>query len=77
MKSYSKPEIMFDCFELAENIAACAVLDTNEHARYSCPVTIPDLNLTIFANDECNILPADGPQICYEVPMEGFNVFVS
>lgn len=77
MKSYSKPEIIFDCFELAENIASCALLDSGESGRYQCAVMIPDAGISIFNLANCAMQPGEGDQICYEVPMEGFNVFVS
>ncbi len=75
MKIYTKPEIVFDSFELAENIAMCELIETGS-ARYSCPVVDPESGWTIFQAD-CSMQPADGEQICYEVPFEDFNVFVS
>lgn len=76
MKQYSKPEIMFESFELAENIAMCELI-ASEHARYSCAVIDPESGWTIFSTDSCSQTPADGEQICYEVPFEDYNVFVS
>lgn len=75
MKIYTKPEIVFDSFELAENIAMCELIDTGS-VRYSCPVVDPESGWTIFQTD-CSQTPADGEQICYEVPFADFNVFVS
>lgn len=74
MKSYTKPEIVFDNFELAENIAMCELIETGS-ARYSCPVVDPESGWTIF-QDRCSH-QSDGEQICYEVPFEDYNVFVS
>lgn len=76
MKSYSKPEILFDCFELSENIASCAAIDSGM-AQYQCPVFVPDLGIQIFTASNCEFEPAEGMQPCYGVPFEGFNVFKS
>lgn len=76
MKRYFKPEIVFECFELAENIAMCELIETG-NARYTCPVADPESGWTIFTTDNCSQTPADGEQICYEVPFEDYNVFVS
>lgn len=75
MKSYTKPDIVFDNFELAENIAMCELIHT-ESVRYSCAVVDPETGWTIFQSN-CSMQPADGEQICYEVPFEDYNVFVS
>lgn len=75
MKIYTKPEIVFDSFELAENIAMCELINTDS-VRFSCPVIDPESGWTIFQAD-CSQTPADGEQICYEVPFADFNVFVS
>lgn len=76
MKSYTKPEIVFDNFQLAENIAMCELIETGS-VRYSCPVIDPESGWTIFNSTGCSQTPADGEQICYEVPFEDYNVFVS
>ncbi len=76
MKSYTKPEIIFDNFELAENIAMCELIHT-ESVRYTCAVVDPESGWTIFPQNTCSHTPADGEQICYEVPFEDYNVFVS
>ena len=75
MKIYKKPEIAFDCFELAENIAMCELINT-VNAKYDCPVIDEESGWTIF-NSKCSQTPADSDNICYEVPFADFNVFVS
>ena len=61
MKSYSKPEILFDCFELSENIAACAAIDSGVSGQYQCPINIPELGIIIFtAAYDCEFEPAEG-----------------
>ena len=76
-KNYVRPSIVFDSFELAENIAACELISSKQ-ARYQCQVLDPESGLAIFPDlVNCTTTPLDGEQICYEVPMENFNVFVS
>lgn len=78
-KAYVKPQILYEDFELAENIAACELISST-YARYSCPVYDTDTGWTIFqegTGSGCVQTPADGEQICYEVPFEDYNVFVS
>lgn len=79
MKSYSKPEIMFDSFALSEDIASCAVIDKGESAQYDCHVVVPDLGISIFnsGNSNCEYQPAEGLQPCYGVPVADFNAFRS
>ena len=76
MKNYSKPEIMFDSFELSEDIASCSVIDKGSSAQYDCPVDVPDLGIQIF-NANCQFQPAEGMQPCYGVPVADFNAFRS
>lgn len=76
-KNYVRPAIVFDSFELAENIAMCELI-SSKHDRYVCAVLDPESGLTIFPDlVNCTTTPLDGEQICYEVPMENANVFVS
>lgn len=76
-KNYVRPAIVFDSFELAENIAMCELIASNT-GRFECAVLDPESGLTIFSDlNMCGTTPLDGEQICYEVPMENFNVFVS
>lgn len=78
MKHYSKPEIMFESFELSENIASCELIADTPSMRYSCPVVDEESGWTIFTSGSgCSQSPADGEQICYEVPFEAFNVYKS
>lgn len=77
MKNYKKPEIMFECFELAENIAMCELLDQGTSGRYECPIIDDESGWTVFTETNCSQAPANGEQICYEVPFEDYNVFVS
>lgn len=78
-KAYVKPLILYENFELAENIAMCELIASTQ-VRYSCPVHDTETGWTIFqegAGSGCVQTPADGEQVCYEVPFEDYNVFVS
>lgn len=76
-KNYVRPAIIFDSFELAENIASCELISSNQ-GRYECPALDPESGLQIFSSiGPCTTTPLDGEQICYEIPLETFNIFVS
>ena len=80
-KTYSKPLIVFDSFELSQNIAAgCELLYTNQ-AQYACPVVVAELGsgYTFFASQpSCYATPPGGnDSICYDVPIVDNNVFNS
>ena len=49
-KTYISPQIMFDSFELTDNIASgCAFLNSNIQP-YACPVLEKEWGLTIFSD---------------------------
>ena len=80
-KPYIKPQIAFESFQLSTSIAAsCALLGTNS-AQYVCPVEDPDSGFMLFAEDItslCDTAPMGGNDgICYDVPLENWNVFSS
>lgn len=78
-KVYIAPRIAYDDFQLSENIAMCELISTNQ-ARYECAVVDDETGWVIFSDTtggSCVQTPADGEQICYEIPMENYNVFVS
>ncbi len=80
-KPYIKPQIAFESFQLSTSIAAsCALLGTNS-AQYVCPVEDPDSGFMLFAEDitsPCDTAPMGGnDSICYDVPLENWNVFSS
>ena len=77
-KAYTKPQIVFDCFELTENIAGCTFLSTN-HAPYSCPVYDPEFGYSIFTDSIiCDSTPPGGnDSICYNIPVADYSVYIS
>lgn len=76
-KVYTKPAIVFDSFELAQNIAAgCEFI--SKHAENSCPVIDPSLGIEILARGTCAFSPPNaGDEICYHAPLDSSNIFTS
>ena len=78
-KEYIRPQIVFDCFELTDSIAAgCSFLSQNQ-APYSCPVLDPELGFTLFTDPLiCQSTPPGGnDSICYNVPTADYSVYIS
>lgn len=77
-KKYEKPQILFDSFELSQDIAAGCRYDTTNQVQYVCPAIDPELGMSIFAGGNCDMTPPSGnDRICYHVPTAGNNVFGS
>lgn len=70
-KTYSKPVIVFESFQLATSIAGGCAKGTEP------PVDVG--GFIVFTNDNCNTLPEEGKDynVCYHVPTEDNNVFSS
>lgn len=76
-KTYSKPQIVFDSFELSQSIAGACEAITNQ-AKGSCPLHDKESDMTLFAGKECEFIPpTTKDEICYDVPYENYNVFSS
>lgn len=77
-KNYVSPVIVFDSFEIAENIASCSIISSPQ-GKYECPVTDEETGLTIFSDklNGCIDTSMSNGNICYDVPVEGWNVFIS
>jgi hypothetical protein len=78
-KVYTKPEIVFDSFELTESIAAgCSFISSNI-APYECAILDKELNYTIFSDySMCQSTPPGGnDSICYHVPTADYSVYTS
>jgi hypothetical protein len=77
-KHYEKPDIMFDNFTMSESVANCEV--RSNFGQGTCGVEMTE-SLTMFTNtvDVCNIKYQDGEydRLCYDVPMDSYNVFRS
>ncbi|MGN1443579.1 MAG: hypothetical protein ACI4XE_07005 [Acutalibacteraceae bacterium] len=78
-KKYESPKIIFESFKLSSSIAAgCEVLSTPA-AAFACPVVDPEIGRSIFTTDNgCDLTSPDFlDKICYDVPLENYNVFSS
>ncbi len=76
-RKYVKPEIIFDSFELSQSIAAgCELI--SQHSQGACPVLDPEIGQTLISEGLCQMTPPGGnDSICYDVPMDSYNVFSS
>ena len=74
-KPYSKPEIVYECFELSQSIAANCTYISNFN-KLMCSIPIGDGN-SVFQSQACSTRPAPGTDICYDVPNGEVNVFSS
>ncbi|CCX45972.1 uncharacterized protein BN455_01260 [Firmicutes bacterium CAG:103] len=78
-KTYVRPEVYFESFELSANIATGCKLISNA-AENACAVTDNDLGITYFTDAACggNYTPPGGNDgLCYGVPQANNNVFTS
>ena len=77
-KTYCKPQVAFENFELCANIAAGCAFKTN-HWRHTCAYTIAG-GFKVFVQDanECVYKWQDGASgICYHVPIDSRTIFTS
>lgn len=79
-KTYVKPKVYFESFELSANIATGCKLISNA-AQNVCAVTDNDLGVTYFSDTaSCGpgyTPPGPNDQICYGSPQANNNVFTS
>ncbi len=78
-KAYTKPEIIFDSFELTESIAAGCSYITSNMAPYECAVLDKEFGFTLFSDyNNCDSTPPGGnDSICYHVPTADYSVYTS
>lgn len=77
-KVYTKPEIIFDSFELSQSIAAgCEGI--SQHAEGACAVWLEELGTSIFATTAiCKYAPPSPEDyVCYNAPTDSNNVYSS
>ncbi len=79
-KNYSKPQLVFDSFELSESIAAgCYAI--SKQSELICPVIDPNMGEPIFTSEGigCVITTEEGAYnaVCYHVPDGMHQVFSS
>jgi hypothetical protein len=76
-KTYVRPEVYFESFELSASIATGCKLISNAAERV-CPVTDNELGITYFASDMCTYgPPKPNDKVCYNPPADTANVFTS
>lgn len=77
-KTYVRPEVYFESFELSANIATGCKLISNS-AQFVCSVTDNELGVTYFTDSACKGYnpPDDKDKVCYGVPQANNNVFTS
>ena len=80
-KTYNKPQILFDSFELSQAIAGSCEIISN-HVRAMCGVDLRDTTGMILFTDKiaaCTMTPGPGQydDVCYDAPHDEKNVFSS
>ncbi len=77
-KTYVKPQIAYESFQLSTSIATSCALLGSQQAQYVCPVTDPSSGFVIFNEAPCDTQPVGGnDSVCYDVPIANWNVFSS
>lgn len=77
-KTYSKPQIAYESFEMSQSIAANCEYISNL-GKFICSIEIFD-GFTIFTDGSngCDSKPPEGDnKICYDVPSDYVGVFSS
>ena len=75
-KPYSKPQMVFDSFEVETNIAACA--SEARHQTGTCPAYIGGMPVFTAQVTGCRFHASDGSYgVCYFVPSADTNLFGS
>lgn len=76
-KTYVRPEVYFESFELSANIATGCKLISNAAERV-CAVLDKDLGYTYFTEHVCDFwTPNETDKVCYNPPADTANVFTS
>ncbi len=76
-KTYTKPQIVFDSFELSQSIARCEII--SNVVKEVCGWYDEESGMTIFVAGVCEWTSQDDTYagICYHVPAEAYNLFSS
>lgn len=76
-KKYSKPQIVFESFELSTNIAA-GCQHTADHYQGTCAVTVGGVVQVFIESSVCAFTVSDGDSgMCYYIPNADNSVFAS
>ncbi|MBQ7715652.1 MAG: hypothetical protein IJT70_07270 [Clostridia bacterium] len=75
-KSYTKPKLIFDSFEVSANIASCA--SDARQTQGDCAVIIGGMPVFVQGVNGCKFSASDGSYgVCYFVPTEDSSLFGS
>lgn len=81
MKRYVKPAIIYESFELSQNIATCSYDVTFTDYENTCVAEPTDdagmFPVILFANEKCEYIPGDGDSYCYESSSAEWGLFNS
>lgn len=78
-KTYVKPEIMFESFALATNIAAGCEKIIDTQSQNQCGIDMGGGKTIFISSSICTTVQSDGIYngFCYHVPTEDKNIFNS
>ncbi len=78
-KSYNKPIITFQSLAVPSvSIASSCLYISTNNAEYVCPIIDEEAGWTLFTDyDNCNEVVDDPSEICYDIPLDGRNIFQS
>lgn len=78
-KTYNKPAVVFESFELSKSIASGCEFFATQADPNNCTFKDPTTNWVIFLNVECDFGSdvVDDSEVCYNVPSDSKNVFAS
>ena len=77
-KTYTRPVVSFESFELSTSIATGCEYKSN-HQQGTCGYNVPNVgNVFISTEQGCDYTSSDGDYgICYHVPVDTSNLFTS
>lgn len=82
MKSYVKPELFYENFELSQSIAACGWDMSNHSNKKSCTALGDEewghFPVTLFTETpRCDVTEENAEAYCYEVSSDAYKLFNS
>lgn len=80
-KTYVKPQVYFEDFQLSASIAAGCASDFKDGATQgdanSCAFDDGVNKIFVDGNGACITKPDNGTKYCYQIPLDGNRVFAS
>lgn len=77
-RNYSKPQIVYESFELSSNIAASCTVIVNSADIATCAKGQDIGGVTVFGSTaNCDYVPEDMDKFCYHVPINDGSAFSS